>query len=192
MFHIVQPCANGPRRFEHATMVSSYRTSDDAFDELDRVKTVLETHGLTALASDLAVVNDDRLLIPARVQTIETTNVVEIRTRPTEGWDFFRRTLVEHVALVPCSDGRLEVWRLDADGMFSRMSAVERELGQLPRVAIVPPPLPRPALQQSVVAKTRARSFWSDYQVRVRWPKPARRHGRGSWNTGRDPALTSV
>src|SRR5262249_35038514 len=73
MFHIVQPCADGPRRFEHATVVSSHGTVDAAFDELERMRAILGTHGLTGCASDLAVVTDDRSLIHTRVQAIEAT-----------------------------------------------------------------------------------------------------------------------
>ena len=203
MFHIVQPCANGPRRFDYATVLSSHLTIDDAFDELERVRAILGTHGLTALASDLAVVTDDRSPIRARVQTIEATpapavtserhstssrrwkrnrrrtgNVFEIRISPIDAWDFGESVLVDRVALIPKRDGRLEVWRLEPDGAFSRMSAVEEDLGQLRRVEIATPPLvvpEKPALRPDPpsVAKSRAqaRHWWSDHQVRIRWPK---------------------
>jgi len=202
MFHIVQPCANGPRRFEHATVVSSHRTSDDAFAELERVRAVFDTHGLTGLASALTVVTDDRSPVRTSGQTIEPTpavadtserhpngngrgkpngrrkNNIEIRIPPTDGWEFVEPAPAERIALVPRSDGCLEVWRLEPDGAFSRMSALETALGQLqrdeiatPLLTMAEPPAPRP--DPPPVAKARAHgwSFWSDYHVRIRWPQ---------------------
>jgi hypothetical protein len=203
MFHIVQPCANGPRRFDYATVVSSHLTVDDAFDELERVRAILDTHGLTALASDLAVVADDRSVIRARAQTIEATpapadaserhskdngrrkhnsrgtdNVFEIGISPIDCWDFVEPDLVERVALIPHSDGRLEVWRFEPDGACSRMSAVEEDLGPLRRVelatarlAIPEPPALRPDRPSGAKSPAHARSWWSDHHVRIRWPK---------------------
>jgi hypothetical protein len=203
MFHIVQPCANGPRRFDYATVLSSHLTIDDAFDELERVRAILGTHGLPALASDLAVVADDRSPIRARVQTIEATptlavtskrpstgngrwkrksrrtdNASEIRISPIDSWDFVEPVLGERIALIPHKSGRLEVWRLEPDGTFSRMLAVEEELGQMRPVEIATAPLtmpepPAPRLAPPSVAKSQphARSWWSDRHVRIRWPK---------------------
>jgi hypothetical protein len=202
MFHIVQPCANGPRRFDYATVLSSHLTIDDAFDELERVRAILGIHDLPALASDLAVVTADRSPIRARVQTTEATpalevtskrpstansrwkrnrrrtdNASEIRTSPVDSWDFVEPVLVERIALIPHKDGRLEVWRLEPDGTFSRMLTVEEDLEQLRRVEIATapltmpePPAPRPA-PPSVAKSQHARSWWSDHHVRIRWPK---------------------
>jgi len=79
--------------------------------------------------------------------------------------------------LIPHKDGRLEVWRLEPDGTFSRMLAVEKDLEQLRRVEIATAPLttpepsaPRPA-PPSVAKSQHARSWWSDHHVRIRWPK---------------------
>ena len=217
MFHIVQPCANGPRRFEHATVVSSHRTIDDAFDELEGVRGILGTHGLTALASELAVVTDDRSPIASRTQTAVATpataatperrqsnrngrgnrngrwkkNGIEIRTPPTEGWDFTAPAL-ERVAVVPNKAGRLEVWRLEPDGAFSRMSAVEEDLERLPRLAIATPavmpepPAPPPDPPSVATSRARARSAWSDYHVRIRWPKTIGPVLGGSRQTARE------
>jgi hypothetical protein len=202
MFHIVQPCANGPRRFEYATIIASHLTVDDAFDELERVRAILGTHGLTALASELTIVTADRSPIRACVQTIEATptpaatserhsnrngrrkhsrgmdSVSQIGISPIDGWDFVEPVLVERVALLPRPDGRVEVWRVEPDGAFSRMSAVEEDLGQLQRFEIATAPLAMPeppALRPDPpsVAKSRAQehSWWSDPHVRIRWPK---------------------
>ena len=202
MFHIVQPCADGPRRFDYATVLASHLTVDDAFDELERVKTVLGTHGLPALASDLAVVTDDRSPIRARVQTIEATpalpvaskrpstnsrwkrngrrtdKVSDIRISPIDAWDFVEPVHGERIALIPHSDGRVEVWRLEPDGAVSRMVAVEEDLGPLRRVEMTTTPSampeslePRPAPPSVAKSRAHARSWWSDHHVRIRWPK---------------------
>jgi hypothetical protein len=196
MFHIVQQCANGPRRFDYATVLSSHLTIDDAFDELERMRAILGTHDLPDLASDLAVVTDDRSPIRARVQTIEATpkrpstangrwkrkrrtdNASEIRISPLDSWDFVEPAREERIALIPHKDGRLEAWRLEPDGTFSRMLAVEEDLGQLRRVEIATapvtmaePPAPRPAPPSVAKSRPHARSWWSDHHVRIRWPK---------------------
>jgi hypothetical protein len=205
MFHIVQPCANGPRRFQHATVVSSHRNVDGAFDELERIRGILDLHGLAALASDLAVVTEYRSPVHTRQQALEMTPrgapvldqppvrsrrdrkmVLEIKISPTEGWNFDEPASTEHIALVPRLDGHLEVWRLEPDGTFSRMSAVEEALGPMPRVneaeliedaALMASfePLPQqPVIRAAATSRVRARSFWSEYHVRIRWPKAVR------------------
>jgi len=203
MFHIVQPCADGPRRFDYATVLASHLTVDDAFDELERVRAILGTHGLPALASDLAVVTDDRSPIRARVQTIEATpalpvaserpstansrwkrngrrtdKVSDIRISPIDAWDFVEPVHAERIALIPHSDGRVEVWRLEPDGAVSRMVAVEEDLGPLRRVEMTTTPSampeslePRPAPPSVAKSRAHARSWWSDHHVRIRWPK---------------------
>jgi len=196
MFHIVQPYANGPRRFEHGAVVSSHRTADDAFDQLDRLTSILATHGLSGVASAITVVTDDRSPVTARDHTTEATPIVEASLRGSnasetnreawqtstaipsiDGWDFVEPSPAESVAFVRQRDGRLEVWRLNADGA-SRMLALEDDLQQLrlavattPPVSLPDPPECRPAPLHVATTRTTARSFLSDYHVRIRWPR---------------------
>ncbi|HEV3058256.1 MAG TPA: hypothetical protein VGY48_08400 [Vicinamibacterales bacterium] len=64
LFHIVQPYADGERRLEHATVVSSHRTAADAFAELARIGAVLEHYRHPAETLELIVVTNDRQPVP--------------------------------------------------------------------------------------------------------------------------------
>ena len=61
---LVQPYADGPQRFERATVVSTHQTVDGAFAALARHASRLEEFGIRSDAIELFVVDEERRPVP--------------------------------------------------------------------------------------------------------------------------------
>ena len=159
MFHIVQPCANGPRRFEHGTLISSHRTADEAFDELERLTAVLGPHGISGPALDLVVVSDDHSPVPSARQISRRHSAMWTgSTQPEasaagddavtgtprgaliDGWEAVDGRPTPRAALVPLGDRGVQVWWMDERGSSSRVPQAEEDLKRAPRVVRPAPP----------------------------------------------------
>ena len=57
---LVQPCADGPHRFEYATVVSTHQTADRAFPTLMRYAIRMEVQGIRPDAIELFVDEERR------------------------------------------------------------------------------------------------------------------------------------
>ena len=60
---LVQPYADGPHRFERATIVSTHPTADGVFVAFDHHVSRLEGFGIRPDAIELFVVDDQRRLV---------------------------------------------------------------------------------------------------------------------------------
>ena len=179
MFHIVQPCANGPRRFQHATIVSSHRTVEEAVNELARVTTIMDSHGIAATSLDLAIVADDGMpvLAGSQLRCESATDQPAAVPAVTTGWDFVEQPIGSRTAFRAHERGAPQIWWIDADGSSQRLERIEEEL----RMTAPAPVLNHTVSEQMSTAASleapgslfdrHARSFWSDCQLRVRWPK---------------------
>ena len=64
-YYIVQPYADGPDRFRHATVVSSHATVEEAFTELERISARLHEQHLPPHTLELFIVDERRT--PVRI-----------------------------------------------------------------------------------------------------------------------------